>query len=183
MLHRFLFVAGMTVGVMTPLVWMAYVSRPAPHATRVPAIEAAKAANTVETAPATPKPAPVPAARVATKETAKHAARKQAAAKDAATKAKAVAAEDVTAAIPPAATKPSRHAVAATQSGPSAPSRPTGRFRRPRPQFATLAPPRRVTRGLEDSGIPAVVSLYNGAHIITVCAALTTNEQLRAGCP
>ena len=41
MLHRLLFIAGMTVGVMTPLVWMAYVSRPAPHGTSAPAVATA----------------------------------------------------------------------------------------------------------------------------------------------
>ena len=120
MLHRLLFVAGMTVGVTTPLVWAAYVARPAPHAAPTPAVTLAKAA---------PKTAKV-------------------------TQAKPGAAAQTNA---PAHNKPTRSHL----------------------KLAHVAQPPRA----EPRYRPAVVDSYNGAHIIIVCAALTENEQLRAGCP
>ncbi len=148
MLHRFLFVAGMTVGVMTPLVWAAYVGRPAPRTARLPAVTLAKAT------PEAMKPAHAPA-------------------------------EDVTAAIPPvpAATRATPKAAEFTLPKPAAPpdaiapsqSEPA----RSHPKIAYMARRHRTAHRY----LPAVVDRYNGAHIITVCAALTENEQLRAGCP
>jgi hypothetical protein len=148
MLHRLLFVAGMTVGVTTPLVWAAYVARPAPRATPTPAVTLAKATPKAE------KPA--------------HAA-----------------AKDVTASIPPAsaATRATPKTAKVTQAKPSAPAqtnapahnKPTRSHLKP----AHVAQPPRA----EPRYRPAVVDSYNGAHIITVCAVLTENEQLRAGCP
>jgi len=169
MLHRLLFVAGMTVGVMTPLVWTAYMARPASHAARAPAIETAK------TKPGMPKSTPAPASRIVTKE----------ATKDVATM--VATTDDITASISPAATKPTsvQPAVLVTQPKADAPPRPVGhaKLTRPRPKLASLAPPRRMVHETEGDDIPAVVNHFNGAHIIIVCAALTVNEQLRAGCP
>ena len=87
MLHRFLFVAGMTVGVMTPLVWAAYVSRPASHEARASAVASAKS---VEAAPDMPGLAPVPAKHLAAREAVKNVATM----------------DDVTASIRPASMKP-----------------------------------------------------------------------------
>lgn len=126
MLHRSLFVAGMTVGVMAPLVWAAYVSRPAPQTARAPAATLAKAT------PETNQPAPTRT-------------------------------KDVTASIPPAPV--------ATRAAP--------KIARGHPKPARVARRHRVRERTR----PAVVNRYNGAHIIVVCAALTANEQLRAGCP
>lgn len=164
MLHRLLFVAGMTVGVMTPLVWAAYVERPAPHGTPAPPVAAA------EVNPGVREQAPVLPTATKTART------------------KLAATEDVTVSIPSA--KP---ASSVARSKPSAPPHPVRHARltpsdvkphvkraeptRPRPQIATPA------RGIQDRTIPAVVDRYDGAHIIIVCAALTVGEQLRAGCP
>lgn len=135
MLHRFLFVAGMTVGVMVPLVWAAYVSRPASHAAPTPEITGAEAT-----------PEMIERARPA--------------------------AEDVTASIP-RSPKPdaSPSAIAPSSAGPMA--RPA----RSRSQAVVTA------RRTKERTLPAVVDSYNGAHVITVCAALTVAERLRAGCP
>ncbi len=137
MLHRFLFVAGMTVGVTTPLVWAAYVARPAPQAARPPTVTIAKATPEAE------KPS-------------------QAAAKH------------VTASIPPAP--------ATTSSAPLAPKTAQATQPKPKRSLAKLAHVAQRHRA-EPRYLPAVVESYNGSHIITVCAALTENEQLRAGCP
>lgn len=148
MLHRYLFVTGMTVGVMTPLVWAAYGSLPASHTAHPPAVEIAR------TAPEPPEPA------------------------------RAVA-EDVTASIPRAPAPPRKTPQVEPRSEPDAPSRTSARSH-PIP----AAPPTRphATTALaahrtKDRFPPAVVHSYNGAHIITICAALTEDEQLRAGCP
>ena len=155
MLHRFLFVAGMTAGVMAPLVWAAYVARPAAQATHdayAPAEQIAKAVPR-KAAPDAKKPPQTPA-------------------------------EDVIASIPPAV-PPSRKATALTPPKQD-PSLPVIK----RPDAAAAAKSLRsrlitqvVERRANDRTLPAVVDSYNGAHIITVCAALTENEQLRAGCP
>lgn len=148
MLHRLLFVAGMTVGVTTPLVWAAYVARPAPRAAHPPTMTIAKAV------PETKKPAQN-------------------------------AEKDITASIPPAPA--AAHATPKTKkvtqpklsAAPHANAPAHGRSTRPHPKHAHLARRHRT----EHRYLPAVVESYNGAHIITVCAALTENEQLRAGCP
>jgi hypothetical protein len=169
MLHRLLFVAGMTVGVMTPLVWAAYVSRPAPHGTPAPAAAMAKVN------PGVRERAPVPPQRTATKTV----------------RTKLAATEDVTASIPSASIPlpPAKPAFSIARSEPSEPPHPVIHARlklqhlkraepaRPQPRIATPA------RGIQDRTIPAVVDRYDGAHIIIVCAALTAGEQLRAGCP
>lgn len=171
MLHRFLFVAGMTVGVMTPLVWAAYVARPASHATQVPAVTTAKSIKPVKTARDVSMPARVPIQRTATKEV----------------RTKRAATEDVTASIPPTSISlpPAKPASLPAHSEPSAPPRPAKHAALTPSLMKPAAParPRRMTRRAEDRAIPAVVDRYNGAHIIIVCAALTVNEQLRAGCP
>ncbi len=141
MLHRFLFVAGMTVGVMTPLIWAAYGGRPPPHAAHTPTEEVA------DVAPGTKKPP-------------------------------RVVAEDVTASIAPAPA-----AIPAPPPKPNASPRAIAPSHtepvRSRPKIAHVARRHRIAH----RSLPAVVERYNGAHIITVCAALTENEQLRAGCP
>ncbi len=170
MLHRLLFVAGMTVGVMTPLLWAAYVARPASHAPQAAAVQTAKVT------PVRPKPAPVPAERTTSKEAAK---------KKAVTTTAAM--RDVTAAIPPASAKPAPVAPVsvAARFEPTPLPRPINRPRLtpPRAKQASLGQPHRTLREADDRDVPAVVSSYYGAHIITVCAALTMSEQLRAGCP
>lgn len=151
MLHRFLFVAGMTVGVMVPLVWAAYVSRPTAPAAHTPTVARTEAA-----------PKRILRARPA--------------------------GEDVTASIPPAlAATPAPPMTAQIPPSPKpnarppaiAPSsaEPMARPMRLRSQAVVAA------RRAEYRYLPAVVDTYNGAHIITVCAALTVNEQRRAGCP
>lgn len=142
----------MTVGVMAPLVWTAYVSRPAQHAAHTPKVMRA------ETIPEAQRPA-------------------------------RAAAEDITASIPlvPAAIPAPPKAVQAAvpPSKPdapplaimSSPAKRTAKFAHTHPK-ALLA-----THRAEKRYLPAVVDSYNGAHIITVCAALTVDEQLRAGCP
>lgn len=151
MLHRFLFVAGMTVGVMVPLVWAAYVSRPASHA------EHTLPAKTAEVIPERPKPAQKPT-------------------------------KDVTAAIPPApavalAPPKTAHVTprpkldAPPQASTPSPAKPTAKTERPHSKTVLAA------RRTQERTRPAVVDSYNGAHIITVCAALTADEQLGAGCP
>jgi len=164
MLHRLLFIAGMTIGVMTPLVWMAYVSRPAPHGTPAPAVATA-------VSPAVREQAPAPIQRTATKEV----------------QTKLTTRADVTASIPPASMRlpPAKPASLVTKSRPSAPPQPArnAKLIPPHLKRASLTQPRRMARRSEGRAIPAVVSRYNGTHIIIVCAALTMNEQLRAGCP
>lgn len=170
MLHRFLFVAGMTVGVMTPLVWTAYVSRPPSHQTQAPVI--AKAT------PVMPKPAPVAAKRTATTEATKKPTK--------AVRTEIARTEDITASIPPASPRPTptKRARSVARPEPSPPHLVRhAKLTRPHAKRAIVAPPRRMTRTMEGSDMPAVVNRYNGAHIIIVCAALTVNEQLRAGCP
>ena len=148
MLHRLLFVAGMTVGVTTPLVWAAYVARPAPHAARPP---------TVTIATATPE----------AKKTARNVER------------------DITASIPPAPAaahatpKAKKVAQPKLSAAPHANAPVHSTSARPHPKHAHVAQRHQA----EHRSLPAVVESYNGAHIITVCAALTENEQLRAGCP
>jgi hypothetical protein len=169
MLHRFLFVAGMTVGVMTPLVWTAYVSRPPSHQTQAPV--------TAKATPVMPKPAPVAAKRTATTEATKKPTK--------AVRTEIARTEDITASIPPASLKPMTRARYVARAKPRTPPHPVrhAKLTRPRSRHATLVQPHRMVRGTEDRIIPAVVNRYNGAHIIIVCAALTVNEQLRAGCP
>jgi len=147
MLYRFLFVAGITVGFMTPLVWVAYVSRPAPHAMQAPAMTIAKVA------PAVQEP--------------EHPTTKE-----------------VTASIPRSSLMPVSPRITETElPKPSAPPHTNKPARvEPAPSLpdrARVAQPHHTL----DRYIPAVVHSYNGAHIITVCAALTVDEQLRAGCP
>lgn len=134
-LHRFLFVAGMTVGVMTPLIWAAYTARPASHPVHAPT------ARTVTAIPDAPKLARAKTRGEKTR-------------------------NDVASVTP-------------LEAGP--PPHVAARAKPPRPvvTIASVAPPPRKP----DRFIPAVVDSYNGAHIITICAALTVNEQLRAGCP
>lgn len=157
MLHRLLFVAGMTVGVMTPLVWSAYVARPASHAQPAPTVKIATAAPQAQRpAPAatqditgaiTSTPMPAPDANLAPRTTA-HVM------------------------IPPPRQEapPANAARAAAKPAPS------------RLAAVRLARPHAQRRNA-DRYLPAVVDHYDGAHIIIVCAALTLNEQLRAGCP
>lgn len=85
-------------------------------------------------------------------------------------------AEDVTASIRPPPVprpKPSETPHATAQPVAEANAEPT------RAHPTTILTARRD----KDRYLPAVVDSYNGAHIITVCAALTENEQLHAGCP
>lgn len=164
MLHRFLFVAGMTVGVMTPLVWMAYVARPAPHEARASAV-----ATAVD--PGAREQAPVAIQRTATKKV----------------RTKLTTTADVTASIPPASMKlpTAKPTSLVTQTRPTALPQPVRHAKLTPPHFkrTNLTEPRRMAHRSEDRAIPAVVNRYNGAHIIIVCAALTMNEQLRDGCP
>ncbi len=163
MLHRFLFVAGMTMGVMTPLIWAAYVSRPVAHVPPVahgPTVKIASAA---------------PAARMWAD----------------------AAAEDTTGSILPASTPPAVPTPILAQPKmvqvPLPPPRPSARpstiartkpiLAQASPVLARASPPHPAAHRNEERYRPAVVDNYNGAHIITVCAALTVSEQLRAGCP
>ena len=167
MLHRFLFVAGMTVGVMTPLVWSAYVAQPASHEARASAVGNAKS---VEAAPNMPGLAPVPAKHLAAREAMKNVATM----------------DDVTTSIRPASMKPAPEEPTRLVAHPKASTPHSVRhtkLTRPHLKRANPTQPRRMAHRSEDRAIPAVVNRYNGAHIIIVCAALTANDQLRVGCP
>lgn len=123
MLHRFLFVAGMTVGVMTPLVWATYVARPTPQAVATNEF-AASIPSAIPVAPETAEITPLQPSTI------------------------------------PQAITPANRAPSITK-------------------VARVARPHRAP----DRYLPAVIDSYNGAHIITICAALTVDEQLGAGCP
>ncbi len=150
MLHRFLFVTGMTIGVMAPLVWAACVLRPDTHTAQAPTAALTRA---------------VPEEQMPTR----------------------TAMMDSTASIPSAPAMPTPPKTEQVVSPPKPlappraiaqpPARPAAKPVHPRPTAALAA------RRTRERTLPAVVDSYNGAHIITICAALTENEQLRAGCP
>lgn len=138
----------MTAGVIVPLVWAAYVSRPASH---TPAVKTAKVVAEPR------KPAPTPT-------------------------------EDLTASIPPSPGATPAPPKTAQVAPPSKPSAPPPALAQPPLEPATKATRAHTTtvfaaQRAKDRALPAVVDSYNGAHIITICAALSENEQLRAGCP
>lgn len=165
MLQRVLFVAGMTVGVVAPIVWGAYVSRrPVPVAVqRVAAHEPAQPQRTAAARPALavspagshapPIPAPTPIKLA------------------------------MSSPLPAAIQAPHADAPALASAGSigeESASRALARAplpkARPQRQATHRTPPREHNRA------PAVVSRYIGPHIIVVCAELTAREKRHAGC-
>ena len=177
MLHRLLFVAGMTVGVIAPLLWMAYASRPAP---RLPAAKVAREIGKSQApAPHATTKVPDPPTALPTEHVdAIRPAAKVSRAADPITTA-SVNEEQPTA---PAAASDMAALIALPPTRPQIANIPARRHAAPKPERAhrTVGHAPRHDRRHPTS---TVVDIYQGAHIIVICAALTVTQRRVAGCP
>jgi hypothetical protein len=174
MLPRLLFVAGMTIGVMAPLIWAAYVS--VPVTSTVSNSPQPKSDLKSVTAPASPSLEPEP--EQLTKPIRPQAYDQKAdQAPPSSEKAKPAPAEDVTStvSIPPAPEK-------TLQGKPpqGAPDAPRNEKRRASSKGEST---RKLVERAPLKDVPDVVDLYSGPHIIIVCSELTRLQKLRMGCP
>ena len=187
MLHRVLFVVGMTVGVVAPIVWGAYTSRqpitvtvqrvaarePAqpPRATVVPpATTVSPAASLAQKTPiAPPAPSHAPAAPIGLP-TVSHAPPMPA---------PAPIKLALSSPLPTTIQAPHAEAPAARIS-----EEPASRAlaRAPLPKERPRDGANHMRPAHKHDGGPTVVSRYVGPHIIVVCAELTARERQHAGC-
>jgi hypothetical protein len=187
MLHRVLFVAGMTVGVVAPIVWGAYTSRQPVTVTvqRVAAHEPAQPPRATAAAPTTTVSAPVSHAQTTPRVPAASSppAPSGLPAVSHAPPMPAPAPTKLALSSPLPTTIQAPHAEAPAPAAPAdeklasqALARAPLPKERPRGGTAHVIPPHKHTRA------PAVVSRYVGPHIIVVCAELTARERRHAGC-
>lgn len=177
MVHRLLFVVGMTVSVIAPLLWMAYATRPAP---RVPAAKVARAIGKSR-APATYATTKVPVPPTALPTERADAIRPSA---------KVSGATDpvTTASVneePPSARSAASDTAAQIALPPTRPhiaNIPARRRSAPIPERAHRTD-EHAPRHDRRHPTSTVVDFYRGAHIIVICAALTVTQRRLAGCP
>lgn len=188
MLPRLLFVMGMTVGVMTPLVWAAYVSIPAsgtlaqrspdwgrsgivgaallePIKARLISRAASTASSTGTVPPAAISDRPEPKSDLTS-----------AAASLSSEKAKAVAPAEVT------STASFASADEKTLQGAHPPDARDASRAGETPTGSNGARPRQMADRAPMRDVPDVVDLYSGPHVIVVCSELTKLQKLRMGC-
>jgi hypothetical protein len=194
MLHRVLFVAGMTVGVVAPIVWGAYTSRQPVTVTvqRVAAREPAQPPRATAAAPTATVSPPVSHAQKAPRvpPAPSHAPPTGLPAVSHAPPLPAPAPIKLAMSSPLATTSQAPHAEAPAPAAPTRPAAPISEKRASKALARAPLPKARPHSGTphvklphEHDGAPAVVSRYVGPHIIVVCAELTARERRHAGCP